>query len=285
MTTIRRAIGSASTVEFLVLWINRGLEFLWLLAVVLVPLAFLDRDYVLSQSSFYYLQVPKIALLRTLVGMIAILWLIEGALRGSWFPFASFFKGEGSLLRPTAWLVGMIAWLRGQPTRWMTFAVVLYLGTTLLSTVLSPSFSRSMWGATPGQDGFPAYTIIAYVVLFGVIATHLKTRPQLWRVLGAIVVMGVLVAGYGVLQHFGHDFFELLEPPGTTRAASTMGNPNIAGAVMLMTIIVTLMVATVVIREHVWSARFWTNVVIWGLVLTIQLLGLIFTLEVTSIGV
>ena len=48
-------------------------------------------------------------------------------------------------------------------------------------------------GMTPTP---PFYTILAYVLLFAVITTHLKTRAQLWRLLGAIVVMGTLVSGY-----------------------------------------------------------------------------------------
>jgi hypothetical protein len=56
--------------------------------------------------------------------------------------------------------------------------------------------------------------MIAYILLFGVIATHLKTRSQLWRLLGAIVAVGTLVAGYAVLQHYGHDFLGVLEATG-----------------------------------------------------------------------
>ena len=104
--------------------------------------------------------------------------------------------------------------MRGDPQRWVFLAVEFYLGTTLLSTALSGSFTVSLWGEVPGQDGYPAYTIAAYVLLFTVIATHLKTRPQLWRLLGAIVAMGVLVSGYAVLQHYGHDFLNLIETTG-----------------------------------------------------------------------
>ena len=86
-----------------------------------------------------------------------------------------------------------------------------YLGTTLLSTILSGSFSVCLWREVPGQDGYAAYTIAAYVLLFTVIATHLKTGPQLWRLLAAIVAMGIIVGGYSVLQHYEHDFLNFLE--------------------------------------------------------------------------
>ena len=86
--------------------------------------------------------------------------------------------------------------------------------------------------------------VVAYVLLFAVIATHLKTAPQLWRLLGAIVAVGLLVAGYAMLQHYGHDFLDLLEPGGETRASSTSGNPLFAGSVILLTIPISLVAAT-----------------------------------------
>ena len=62
-------------------------------------------------------------------------------------------------------------------------AVIFFCLTTLLSTALSASFNVSLWGAVPGQDGYATYTLMAYLVLFGVIATHLKTKTQVGRLL------------------------------------------------------------------------------------------------------
>jgi hypothetical protein len=58
-------------------WLDRGMEALWLLTLFLVPLAFFDRDYAKSETIIAYVEVPKVALLRTLVGMMAVLWLID----------------------------------------------------------------------------------------------------------------------------------------------------------------------------------------------------------------
>mgnify|MGYP000359639499 FL=1 len=64
-------------------WLDRGMEALWLLAVFLVPLAYLDPDYAKSEAIIGYLEVPKmIALLRVLAGMMAILWLLRWGLNG-----------------------------------------------------------------------------------------------------------------------------------------------------------------------------------------------------------
>ena len=175
------------------------MESLWLLAVFLVPLAFLDRDSVRSEAVIGYVEVPKVALMRTLVALMTVFWLIEWGTQ-SRVAFRRFSIGAHSWLRPSAWIAGLANYLRGRPKNWLFLAVGFYLGTTFLSMVLSGSFRISLWGEVPGQDGYSAYTILAYVLLFTVVATHLKTLPQLWRLLGAIVVMGVLVGGYTVLQ-------------------------------------------------------------------------------------
>ena len=70
---------------------------------------------------------------------------------------------------------------RAQPGRWLALAVWFFFGTTLLSTVLSGSFNVSLWGEVPGQDGYAFYNILSYVLLFAVIATHLKTWEEVKR--------------------------------------------------------------------------------------------------------
>ena len=68
---------STITSSELRIWLNRAMEFLWLLTVFLEPLAFFDRDYAKSETIIAYVEVPEVALLRTLVGMMAVLWLID----------------------------------------------------------------------------------------------------------------------------------------------------------------------------------------------------------------
>jgi hypothetical protein len=97
-------------------WINRFLETVWLLTVVLVPIVFFRPENFLSEAVIAYLEVPKIALLRTLVGLMVILWLVEWGISGG-YPF-SWLKDHDGGIRPSTWLARLSAWLRYQPTRW-----------------------------------------------------------------------------------------------------------------------------------------------------------------------
>jgi hypothetical protein len=278
--------GNSSTI---ILWLNRGIEGLWLLAVVLVPIAFLDRDIIYSEAVIAYLEVPKVALLRTLVGLMTVLWLIEWGVAGGRFPFAPGFRNRATRFRSLAYLARLRGWLSGQPARWVVLAVWFFAMTTLLSTLLSASIPVSLWGEVPGQDSLSTYTVAAYLLLFAVVTTHLKTRPQLWRLLGAVVAMGVVVAGFAVLQHYGYDLLGALEDTGggQARVTSTVGNAVFAGALMLIPISLSLMLATISLErmsavdpgKGQWRSGVSLVMIIsfWAIVMSIQFLGLIFT--------
>ena len=257
--------------------INRGLEFLWLLTVVLVPLSFLRGGTILDSPSVFFLEVPKVAVLRTTVGIMAVLWLFEWGLEGK-LSYGQVKAGLGKVRRAQGSWWRSLGWIVSQPTRWVTLAVCLYLAAILMSTLLSPSFSVSLWGEIPGQDGYAAYTLIIYFILFAVIATHLRTMGQLWRLLGASVAMGVLFAGYGVLQHYGYDIFEVALP-NPTRVQSLTGNPIFAASTLLLTTAVTVVAATVSVSVLAHRVSEWVKTALWAGLLAIQLLGIIFTLS------
>jgi tetratricopeptide (TPR) repeat protein len=274
-------------------WISRSLEGLWLLAVFLVPLAFLDRDYSLSEAKIAYAEVPKIALLRALAAIIAVLWSIEWATKSDSLqgPFGSTsISGIVGRLNPSKAVSVVFRWVKVHPTRWLLLTAILFFGSTLLSTVLSGSFRNSMWGEIPGQDGYSAYTIASYATLFGVIATHLKSQAQLGRLLGAVVLMGVLVGLYGIFQHYNHDFLNLTESTGggADRVTIFMGNAIFAAAVLTMTVPITLIAATLHFQND--GQGNWgpfsrlgqlqaeaLATLLWASVLAVQLLGLMFT--------
>ena len=274
-------------------WIDRGLEGLWLLAVFLVPLMFLSQDYIASEAQIAYVEVPKVALLRTVAGLMALLWMVEWAIGGGAFkePFrVSFILEFAKKIQPHHAISSLNNWLKVHPGRWLLLSAGLFFGSTAVSTILSGSFHNSMWGEIPGQDGYSAYTIASYFVLFGVITTHLNNKGQLGRLLGAIITMGVLVGLYGTFQHFGHDFLSITESTGggATRVTAFMGNTIFAGAVLSMTVPLTLVTAAFCLHGELggrWNLlskigklnREYLVTVIWAVILAVQLLGLMFT--------
>ena len=275
MTTLGKADAAARHAQVLVLWIDRALEALWLLAVLLVPLVFLGRNFGEWSSVIGSYELPKIVLLRSLVGLMAALWLLKWAVqsgsadRSIPVPFTPF--------QPRIWLSKSVNWLRDDPARWVIVAAAVFLGSYLISTVLSASVAVSLWGDVPGQDSYSAYTVTAYVVLFAVIVAHLKSSAQLWRLFGAIALMGFIFAAYAGSQHYGYDFLELREPLSTTRATSTLGNALFAGTLLALTIPVTLGFAASTLKDTLKSTGFWAKVGFWSTVLAVQLLGLVFT--------
>ncbi len=290
MTTARAAATPFNSPTVLLAWINRIQEGLWLITLFLVPLAFLSPTYVLSEAVIAYVEVPQIALLHTLVGIMTSLWLLEWGIQGR-TPLVGPAGFNRFQTNPRSWLPRLKGWLRERPERWIFLMVWFYLGATLVSTVFSASFQVSLWGEVPGQDGFTAYTTLALVLLFAVIATHLKTGPQLGRLLGTLVFVGVLVSGYGVLQHYGNDFLGIQEVTGGggTRVTSFMANADFSGAAMFLTLTISLALATATLKEPVSGKNgVWTKAMswvlsgsvasFWVLALAVQMLGLAFTL-------
>ena len=258
------------------LWINRALELVWLLTIVSVPLGFLR----IPESPLpmpFPMEVFKIAFFRTLIGFMTVIWLIEWGISRR-FPMGTSSTKVGALgLRVEEWSPKVRYWL-SQPVTWVVLAVWFYVGTILVSTLLSTSLKASVWGRVPGTDTYATFTVICYFLLFGVLVTHLKTRPQLWRLLGTIIGMGILVAGYSILQYYGQDFLRLL-PSNPSRMVSTLGNPIFAAAVMLMTVAISLLMAVATLIDPIRTARFWRKASLWSLVLSVQLSGIIFTLS------
>ncbi|MFQ6030221.1 MAG: hypothetical protein ACE5Q6_22330, partial [Dehalococcoidia bacterium] len=79
MTTARASNTAASGRHSLLLWVDRGLESLWLLTVFLVPLAFVNLGYVLVEGDGF-VALPKVAVLRVLVALLLSLWLLRWAI-------------------------------------------------------------------------------------------------------------------------------------------------------------------------------------------------------------
>ncbi len=245
------------------LYLQRAMEFIWLLTAALIPLIFVDKAYFLSEAVNAYVEVPKTTALRTLAGMMTILWIVEWALKGG-------FSGGLSIAHYSSRLKN---WLEEQPTRWVVVAATIYVVVAIITTLLSQSVWISMWGEVSGQFGYSAYTTVSYFMVFVIIATHLKTRAQLWRLLGVIVATGALVAAYGIIQHYNLDPLDQGESD-YVRVASTMANSVFAGAVLVVTTMLTLGVGLMVLDRLGWSPL---RVVLWIALIAVQFMAVYWT--------
>ena len=65
-----------------------------------MPLAFFGQDYAKPETIIAYVEVPKVALLRILVGLMAVLWLIDWGLHSSAESSVSINKNKLRSLQP-----------------------------------------------------------------------------------------------------------------------------------------------------------------------------------------
>ena len=244
-------------------YVERGMEVLWLLTAAVVPLIFLDTSWVLSEAVNAYVEVPKTTSLRILAGLMAILWIVEWALKG----------GLTRQYNLASFSTTLKEWLWEQPSRWVVVAAIFYVVVAIITTLLSQNFFISLWGEVSGQFGYSLYTTASYFVLFAVVATHLKTRDQLYRLLAVIVTTGFLVALYGIIQHYDLDPLDQGEA-GSGRVASTMANPVFCGAALVATTLMTLGVGLALLDRLGWSL---IRVVLWVALVAVQLMALFWT--------
>ena len=244
-------------------YIERSLEFLWLLTAALVPLIFVPTDWMLSEAVNAYVEVPKTTGLRALVGLMTILWILEWVVKG----------GLGRGYNMARFPSRLRDWLVEQPSRWVVVAATFYLLVAMITTALSQARWISLWGEVSGQFGYSLYTTVSYFLLFAIISTHLKTSAQLWRLLGVIVATGALVALYGIVQHFNLDPLDLGES-GYVRVASTMANSVFAGAFLVGSSLMTIGVGLMVLDKMGWTP---VRAVLWVALVAAQLMAVYWT--------
>ena len=236
-----------------------ALEALWLLAAVLVPLAAAPTGTMLA-----HIEVPKVALLRVLACLVATVWLVEWMVRPPTVSWAAL-----GLARHRASQA-----LQTDPAVWVTATLGLFLLANVLATVFSVSPGISLWGRKPGGDGYGLYNMLCYATLFLAVATHLRRPTQVWRLAFAIVLAGVLVGVHTLLQRLGLDPFLLTSAP-LARPYATLGNPVFAGALLVMTTLVTMAVGLAVQAAR--RSR-WLPLAVAG-ALALQLSGIALTLS------
>ncbi|MCH7552890.1 MAG: O-antigen ligase family protein [Chloroflexi bacterium] len=239
--------------------IHLGMEALWIIALLLVPVV------VSPEPLMVFIETPKVAILRLVaVGMLG-LWVWEWALTSS-------VLGTSSRVGWRSWGATLLS---GGPSRWIIVGGVLFLLANVASGLLSPIRDVSFFGREFGRDNFSVYSIATYVTVFLAMATHLRRPEQVQRIMWAVTVAGMVAGAYGVAQHFGYDPLRTIDPQ-QPRVFSSFGNPIFFGSFLVMSIpisIATMLSLTQRLRP------FALGVLVAALPIAVQVAGIVYSLS------
>ncbi|HLF26149.1 MAG TPA: tetratricopeptide repeat protein [Anaerolineae bacterium] len=193
----------------------------WLLAVITIPLFF-------NAYSHRNIEPDKLAVLRSIVGVMIAAWLIQRSDR------APASGAQATVLLRTP----------------LVLPALLFVAATLFSTLASVAPRLSLLGEYVRPEG--AQTTLAYVSVFFLIVQRLRTHRQLERLLSAVVLTSVAVALYGLIQHFQLDPL-VWSTDMAARAGASLGNPIFMAAYLIMALCLTL--GLLVHRLRAWRVQ------------------------------
>ncbi|MBI4317962.1 MAG: O-antigen ligase family protein [Chloroflexi bacterium] len=189
-------LGAAGTARFR--------EGSWLVVAVAVPL-------LVNPLGVQVFDLPKLALLRTIVVALAVLLL--------WERFSSSGFVLGHRVR--------IGW--SDPRVWAAILGVVYSAASLVSL----DIGLSLWGSYSRQEGL--YTLLAYLLLFVILATDCRRQAQVERLILAISLGSIPIIVYGLLQVAGIDLIHW-QTLDKSRAIATVGRSNFLGSYLVMSV-------------------------------------------------
>jgi len=183
------------------------LEAGWLLGVTITPVFF----NVYSSRVF---EPDKLTTLRALAVVLAVFWLVRFI--------------EERLHKEVP--------LRFSLKTPMVLPALLTIAVYLLSSLFSLVRYTSLIGSYQRLQG--TFTLFAYLVIFFVILTSLRTREQLSRLITVLILNSLPVSLYGIVQHSGLDPLPWAGDV-TSRVASNMGNSIFVAAYLILIVPLT----------------------------------------------
>jgi tetratricopeptide (TPR) repeat protein len=194
----------------------------WLAALILVPVFF----NIYSARTF---EPDKLTLMRSIALVMALAWLIKVAETGAPASGSAADDADQEDEPVSAVRRGMQK-LLGIPLFLPTLLLVLvYLVTTLFS--ISPGVA--FWGSYQRLQG--TYTALSYIVIFALMAGHLRTRAQVDRLVTTVILTSLPVGLYGIIQHYGLDPLPWAGDV-QSRVAANMGNAIFVASYLIMVI-------------------------------------------------
>ena len=239
----------------------------WLAALILVPVFF----NIYSARTF---EPDKLTLMRSIGLVMVLAWLIKVAETGIGAATSNGdaeAKDEGSgdgTQRGIRKILDIPLFL---PT---LLLVLVYI----ISTIFSISPGVAFWGSYQRLQG--TYTALSYIVIFGLMATHLHSRAQVDRLVTTVILTSLPVGLYGVIQSCGLDPLPWAGDV-TTRVAANLGNAIFVASYLVMIVPLTVsrlvesMAAVISEEEASWGHIALSAVYIF--VLAVQVLTILFS--------
>jgi len=107
------------------------------------------------------------------------------------------------------------------------FSILFFLGTMLISTLLTDVKITGLIGETQRRNGFLQYVALSIIFLYAARIIDLNYSIRIFKV---AILTGVILSAYGLMQVFGNDFIKWDNPYNSM--ISTVGNPNFAAAIL-----------------------------------------------------
>jgi tetratricopeptide (TPR) repeat protein len=245
------------------LFCDKVIEAGWLAAVVLVPLWF----NIYSARTF---EPDKITLMRSIAIVMALAWLIKVAEQGLGRVRSSQLRSEAN--------AGSLTWVQRLFRVPLLAPLLLVILAYLVSTALSISPTVALWGSYQRLQG--TYTALSYIVIFALVASQLRTRAQLDRLMTTIILTSLPVGLYGIIQRYGLDPLPWAGDV-QTRVASTLGNAIFLASYLIMAILPTLSRTLNAMRAILQEERVsWGNTIlaaVYIFILAVDVIAVVFS--------
>lgn len=179
-----------------------------------------------------------------------------------------FFQRAFLLVGLGSWLIGLL--LKGGRVRVskVMWLVLIFLGWTTLTTILSVHPATAMFGKYRRFEGLLSFFTYAGVAF---LAIQLADRPARIRSLArTLVISGAVVAFYGFLQYVGLDPIKWSSLPfEANRAFSFFGNPDLLGGYLIFPLSISLTLAFSE-KDRRWRLAYWLMFVFIGFTLLVS---------------
>jgi len=197
-------------------WCERIIEGGWLLALMLIP------NYFNLLSSRHF-EPDKATTLRAIVLVMSAAGIVR--VIDLWEQRSHSRSDAQSNAQPSVSL-----WQRIVSVP-LLLSVLIYVGVFIFTTITSVVPWVSWWGSYQRLQG--TYTNLSYIGLAVLVATTLRRREQLDRLITVMILSSLVAVGYGLVQHQEMDPLPW-RGDVITRVASTMGNSIFVAAYLIM---------------------------------------------------